>query len=62
MEVSWTIHFQLVIKNVFKIKDGDPNGKITGAITFEAKKGDSNLELIYRPDVMSKEEVKVELK
>ncbi|HCX48243.1 MAG TPA: DUF4352 domain-containing protein, partial [Bacillus sp. (in: Bacteria)] len=34
----------------------------TGAITFEAKKGDSNLELIYRPDVMSKEEVKVELK
>ncbi|MRD35221.1 DUF4352 domain-containing protein [Bacillus thuringiensis] len=49
-------------KNVFKIKDVDPNGKITGAITFEAKKGDSNLELIYRPDVMSKEEVKVELK
>lgn len=25
-------------KNVFKIKDVDPNGKITGAITFEAKK------------------------
>lgn len=62
MEVSWTIHFQLVIKNIFKIKDVDPNGKLTGAITFEAKKGDSNLELIYRPDVMSKEEVKVELK
>lgn len=61
MEVSWTILFQLVIK-YFKIKDVDPNGKLTGAITFEAKKGDSNLELIYRPDVMSKEEVKVELK
>ncbi|WP_439019892.1 DUF4352 domain-containing protein [Bacillus thuringiensis] len=49
-------------KNIFKIKDVDPNGKLTGAITFEAKKGDSNLQLIYRPDVMSKEQVKVELK
>ena len=25
-------------KNIFKINDVDPNGKLTGAITFEAKK------------------------
>lgn len=47
--------------NALHSGDLEPNGKITGGISFEVKKGDSNLQLIYRPNVMSKEEVKVEL-
>ncbi|PEE34235.1 DUF4352 domain-containing protein [Bacillus pseudomycoides] len=47
--------------NALHVGDLEPNGKVTGAISFEAKKGDSKLQLIYRPNFMSKEEVKVEL-
>lgn len=54
--------FLISNKNVFKIKDVDLNGKIIGVIMFEVKKGDFNFELIYRFDVMFKEEVKVEFK
>ncbi|MRA75625.1 DUF4352 domain-containing protein [Bacillus thuringiensis] len=38
-----------------------PNGKITGTIAFETKKDDPKLQLIFKPNFLSKKEVRINL-
>ncbi len=46
-----------------KINSGDlaPDGKITGNIGFKTKKGETNLRLIYKPNMFSDKEVVINL-
>jgi len=39
-----------------------PGGKVSGTITFETKKGDNNLALIYNNSFLSSKELKINLK
>ncbi|HDR4483501.1 TPA: DUF4352 domain-containing protein [Bacillus cereus] len=38
-----------------------PNGKISGTIAFESKQGDPKLQLIFKPNFLSKKEIRVNL-
>ncbi|KFM95164.1 DUF4352 domain-containing protein [Bacillus clarus] len=38
-----------------------PNGKVSGSIAFEVKQGDPKLQLIFKPNFLSKKEIRINL-
>lgn len=38
-----------------------PNGKVSGSIAFEAKQGDPKLQIIFKPNFLSKKEIRINL-
>lgn len=49
------------LDDYFNVAEIAPKGSKTGSLLFEVPKGDSNLTLIYEPNVLSKQQVKIKL-